>query len=105
MTKHETLLTVEQAAERLSVHPITVRRHLRSGLLRGVKRGRLWRVPESALVEAAPEAVKVQADNPLARALDLIEQLEVELKDKPKRIVGENDVVADLRAVREAQTP
>ena len=104
MTKNETLLTVEQAAERLSVHPITVRRHLRNGLLRGVKRGRLWRVPESALTEATP-ASAANAENPLARALALVEQLEVEMKDAPVRIEEKNDVVADLRAVREAQTP
>ena len=47
----EVLLTVEQAAARLQVTPYTVREHLKRGLLRGIKRGRLWRVPESALVE------------------------------------------------------
>ena len=50
----EVLLTVEQAAARLQVTPYTVREHLKRGLLRGIKRGRLWRVPESALVEEAP---------------------------------------------------
>ncbi len=49
----EMLLTVEQAAERLSLHPITVRVHLRNGKLRGVKRGSVWRIPESALLETA----------------------------------------------------
>ena len=56
----ELFLTVEQTAARLQVQPITVRRHLRSGLLRGIKRGNLWRVPESALQEApiaAPPAL------------------------------------------------
>lgn len=49
----EKLLTPEQAAKALNVHPITVRRWLREGVLRGEKRGkRLWRVPESALSES-----------------------------------------------------
>lgn len=51
----ETLLTVEQAAERLQLKPLTVRRQLQRGALRGIKRGRVWRVPESALVEPAGE--------------------------------------------------
>lgn len=48
----ELLLTVEQVAEQLQLHPDTVRRHLQAGKLRGVKRGRVWRVPQSALLEA-----------------------------------------------------
>ena len=50
----EMLLTVEQAATRLQLHPETVRRQLKRGEMRGVKRGRVWRVPESALQEAVP---------------------------------------------------
>jgi acetyl-CoA synthetase len=52
---NETLLTVEQAAERLQVGTFTVREQLRDGRLRGIKRGRLWRVPESALMESSSE--------------------------------------------------
>ncbi len=53
----EMLLTVEQVAQRLQLHPETIRRQLLSGVLRGVKRGRQWRIPESALLETAtPEA-------------------------------------------------
>ncbi len=50
------LLTIEQAATRLQLHPETVRRQIKRGLMRAVKRGRVWRVPESALEEAAPVA-------------------------------------------------
>jgi excisionase family DNA binding protein len=50
----EMLLTVEQVASRLSLHPVTVREHLSRGILRGIKRGRQWRVPESALGESRP---------------------------------------------------
>ena len=53
----ETLLTIEQAATRLQLHRDTVRRQIKRGALRAVKRGRVWRVPESALEEViqAPE--------------------------------------------------
>jgi excisionase family DNA binding protein len=54
----EMLLTVEQAAERLQIHPTSVRRQLQGGRLRGVKRGRLWRVPESALLESTPRRLQ-----------------------------------------------
>ena len=50
----EMLLTIEQAATRLQLHPETVRRQIKRGLMRAVKRGRVWRVPESALEEVAP---------------------------------------------------
>ena len=53
----EMLLTIEQTAQRLQLHPETVRRQLVRGTLRGVKRGRSWRVPESALAEAKSENV------------------------------------------------
>ena len=43
------LLTIEEVAARLKVNPETVRRQLRGGKLRGVKRGKSWRVPESSL--------------------------------------------------------
>lgn len=49
----ETLLSVAQVAARLGLSPNTVRVHLSRGVLRGIKRGRQWRVPESALTEVA----------------------------------------------------
>ena len=53
----ELLLTVEQAAERLQLAPFTVRKHLREGRLRGIKRGaKAWRIPESALLESSHAA-------------------------------------------------
>lgn len=50
----EMFLTVEQAAERLQLHPATIRRQLRTGALRGVRRGRVYRIPESALSQNSP---------------------------------------------------
>ncbi len=43
------LLTPEEAADRLNVSPMTVRKWLCSGKLRGVKVSVLWRVRESDL--------------------------------------------------------
>ena len=58
----ELLLTVEQAAERLQMHPESVRRWLRRGELRGIKRGSRFRIPESALAEKSPHAPQAQAE-------------------------------------------
>jgi excisionase family DNA binding protein len=60
----ENLLTIDQVAKRLQIHPASVRRQLREGSLRGLKRGKLWRVPESALYEPAPHQASeiAQAD-------------------------------------------
>ena len=43
------LLTVPQAAEQLALSEYEVRRLLRLGDLRGVKHGRHWRIPTTAL--------------------------------------------------------
>ncbi len=45
----ERALTVPQVAERLSVHPKTVYSMLVRGELRGIKVGRVWRVPAEEL--------------------------------------------------------
>ena len=45
------LLTVEQYASLTQLHPDSVRRQLRSGRLRAVKKGRVWRIPASAVHE------------------------------------------------------
>lgn len=54
----EELYTVDEAAAALKIHPQTVRALLRSGELRGIKRGRAWRIPESALTETSREDVE-----------------------------------------------
>ncbi len=45
----ETFYTVEETAEILKVSAVTVKRMLLQGRLRGVKIGKLWRIPESAI--------------------------------------------------------
>ncbi|HUF54756.1 MAG TPA: helix-turn-helix domain-containing protein [Dehalococcoidia bacterium] len=47
------LLTVAEVAERLRIHPMTVRRHIKSGKLRATRVGRSVRVPEDSLDEVA----------------------------------------------------
>jgi len=47
----ERLLTIEEVADRLIVHPNTVRRLIKTGQLKAVKVGRLYRVLEKDLLE------------------------------------------------------
>jgi len=42
-------LSVDQAAQRLGVHPNTVYRMIVAGRLAAVRAGRLWRIPEAGL--------------------------------------------------------
>ncbi len=53
----ERLLTPEEVAERLRLSVITVKKWLREGKLKGVKVGKLWRVPEEE-VEKVIQGVK-----------------------------------------------
>ena len=45
------LLSVNDAAARLSMHPETLRDYLRAGTIRGVKTGRFWKVEETELTD------------------------------------------------------
>lgn len=82
----EMYLTPDQVAARLQLHPETVRRQLKSGVLRGVRRGRVWRVPESALSSTQgatarlPQAAKEQN---IARDLALFDELDDLVKSLP----------------------
>lgn len=55
------LLTTDEAARRLGLHPETVRRFLREGTLRGVKIGRAHRIEEN---EIAAYIDRLKAANP-----------------------------------------
>lgn len=46
------MYTVKEAAEYLNIHEMTMYFRLRSGEIRGIRTGRLWRIPESSLREA-----------------------------------------------------
>lgn len=49
MADKDLILTPEQVAERLHISRLTIGNWLRSGKLKGVKVGRLWRIRESEL--------------------------------------------------------
>lgn len=51
------LLTPEEVAERLVLSPNTIRTWLRTGKIKGIKAGRLWRIKESDLQEFLTPAV------------------------------------------------
>lgn len=57
------LLTVEEAAEYLKIHPHVLRRWLREGKLPGIKLGNHWRIDESDL-KAFLESQKKKSSNP-----------------------------------------
>lgn len=48
-------LLPEEFAREASVHPETVRRWLREGIINGKKFGRKWRIPKSELDKVLPE--------------------------------------------------
>lgn len=54
-TNEKRLLTVNEAAERLSLSPDTIRKWLRNGQIKGVKISRIWRVSEEDLYEIMKE--------------------------------------------------
>lgn len=53
----EPLYTLEESSEVLKVSVRTLGEWLRRGKIRGVKLGRAWRIPESALEEAVRDGI------------------------------------------------
>lgn len=51
----EKLLTSEQVAQILQVHPFTVHKYLKEGKLKGIKLGRVWRIRESDMEQFLEE--------------------------------------------------
>ena len=45
------IYTTEQVAQLLQIHPLTVLKYIKSGKLKGIKLGRVYRIRESALQE------------------------------------------------------
>lgn len=56
------LLTVPEVAERLRVHQMTVRRHIRSGKLPAIRVGRRYRVREEDLGEISKPVIPSPRD-------------------------------------------
>lgn len=65
--KPKDLLTPEEAAARLKISRVTVGDWLRSGKLKGVKVGRLWRIRESDLETFLKEGEKKKVAGPWSR--------------------------------------
>ena len=67
----ERLLTVNDVAARLQVHPITVRRHIKAGKLRAVRVGRSVRIREAALEEylGAEDYEQIEYPTPTPEAI------------------------------------
>ena len=53
------LLSVEQSAEYLDLHPDTVRRHLKAGTIPYLKVGRVFRISRKALDDLITEEAKL----------------------------------------------
>ncbi len=56
----ERLYSQDEAAELLQISRLTLGKWLRDGRIRGVKIGRLWRIPESALDEIAKTGTRAK---------------------------------------------
>ena len=62
----EKLLTSEQVAQILQVHPLTVLKYIKAGKLKGIKLGRVWRFREKDVeqfLEDRSMALKPSSDN------------------------------------------
>jgi len=59
------LLTIEQVAERLSIHPKTVLRWLHSGHLKGFQLGNrgMWRIFEADLADSVRAGATINQEN------------------------------------------
>lgn len=99
----EMYLTVEQTADRLQMHPVSVRRLLARGELRGVKRGRVWRIPESALGETPVQKTEIEQKkgSPISRALAMVRARDG--KHQVSKIPVEQNAVSMLREIREGR--
>jgi len=51
-----TVLTLKEVAERLKLHPNTLRRYAKEGKLPAMKFGRVWRIEEKDLVKFISES-------------------------------------------------
>lgn len=93
------ILTAEEAADLLRIHPNTLKSLLDSGELVGVKVGRAWRVSRDALKTYLETPQANANEDPVARALELLEDatadaLEVLLDEHQEALYGVSVAVA-----------
>ena len=120
----ERYLTVDETADTLRVHADTVRRWLRSGRLRAVKFGKVYRIPESHLrqshllqdvdetsLERNREdntTIGIQAQEPdwldrLERTLALMDAADADPEARPLKPINAADDIEVNRAKRTMQ--
>jgi len=58
------LLTSEQVSKILQVHPFTVLKYIKSGKLKGIKLGRVWRIRETDVERFLEERSMASAEPP-----------------------------------------
>lgn len=65
-TQLDTVLTVDQAADLLQLHPNTVRKYAQDGTLPGFKFGDSWRFKRTAILDVIPphRAAQVHTESP-----------------------------------------
>lgn len=74
----EKLLTTEQVAGILQVHPFTVLKYIKTGKIKAIKLGRVWRIRESdveAFLEERSMASKEQKTSTEIKEIDIDENL------------------------------
>lgn len=81
------LLTTEQVAEILQVHPFTVLKYIKQGKLKGIKLGRVWRIRESDVDKFIEERSAADYKKEPQKAK---EEAEPEVKEEPKER-GDNE--------------
>jgi len=79
----EKYLTSEQVADLLQVHPFTVLKYLKTGVLEGVKIGRMYRIKESD-VEKFLGNITIKTVKPVKKEEKPSQQVETEVKSESK---------------------
>ena len=77
------LLTSEQVAQILQVHPFTVLKYIKSGKLKGIKLGRVWRIRESDMEHFLEERFMASPTEQKTHSQKQDEKVEPEKTDEP----------------------
>lgn len=118
MTEARNMLTIDETAKYLSLTPETVRRLIRRGELRATKLGKVWRVSREVLrrveigeADQAPDVVSTHGqsasdtggENPLARALSMVQARDAGKPDRASREVSAAEEISAMRDERLAE--
>jgi excisionase family DNA binding protein len=117
MIEARNMLTVDETAKYLSLTPETVRRLIRRGELRATKLGKVWRVSREVLrrVEGGESSARSRqapavstpdqsaSDNPLARALAMVQARDAATPDTKPRAMSAAEELNIMRDERLAE--